>query len=252
MTPSTASPTGLKCSLFGLQETLKSLQEPLAREEVVYIPLGYAAGACNEGHVIPLRARKIKNTVEVFFFNLGEGAESHPLLFRTSTAEHYHFRYFPILMDPDAFFNEDLFTRLILLQCQPPGRSTPYSSKDCYAPFLRLGTVQPSFQTPLEARAEPAQTEPTCADTATVLITRDCLIDRGYTRDEIERFLLNERICALLSLNAPHALPILDVPNQAIGRLKNMMVDGEPGINQWCVERLAGSALFLLTNLFLI
>lgn len=174
--------------------------------KIAYLPFGYKAGRLNEGHAIPLKFRMFKKMVEGLFLNLGEGAQMHPELMWNQTEVLYHFQSFPIHFDPEILFGpkgENMLCRQIRLQNACPGsQDFPYSAEDCYGPLWELGSVQSTFDSKLSDRAEPAQHGPICADMATLLIIKDVLIDLGYRREQIARFILNEKFCALNSFYA--------------------------------------------------
>ena len=182
--------------------TLNEIKQGLHLRKVHYTPLGYREGVDNQGHAIPLKLRSQGTKIEAVALNLGEGVDMHPQLDWNISGGRYHFQSFPALIESKTLYSErgiEAFIHLVLLQIKPcPHEVRGYSAEDVYGVLYTLGKIQSSFDTSLVDRSSKPQLGDICADMAIVLVVKDVLIDRGYSKEDISRLFCLEKLCNIL------------------------------------------------------
>ncbi len=182
--------------------TLEEIKQGLHLHKVHYTPLGYREGVNNNGHAIPLKLRARGKQIEALALNLGEGVHMHPQLDWNVSGGHYHFQSFPAMIETETLFSErgiEALSHLILLQTQQcPAQVRGYSAEDVYGVLYMLGKIHSSFDSKLVDRSSKPQLGDICADMAIVLVVKDVLIDRGYSKEDIRCLFCLEKLCDIL------------------------------------------------------
>lgn len=186
------------------KEIIAEIQREVKGGKIFYTPLGYTGSEHERkgGHALTVKFCDKGDEIEVSFLNLGEGLQMHPHVDWSSEGARFHFQSFPVGISKSTFASqqcEDVFTRLVRLEVERcPLRVNHYSSEDVYGPISSLGTVKSSFSSPIADRSRKPQLNGICGDMAVLLLIKDILIDLGYTREEIHRFITLEKLSNIL------------------------------------------------------
>lgn len=195
---------------ISIERAASLLQKHLKAElttEFTYMPLLYTGGKVQSGHGLIVKAEKMveENTEKILltFFNRGDGGELHPIVDLTPSGRIPSIRYFPIEVDPSVFFGKEgaiALSHLIRYMREPaPDASSPYEAKELYSILQTLGKPVPRFKN-LEKKtyAKEPQITGNCAVLAVEHVLLDALVEMGYTDLEIEKIMLNMRLCFLI------------------------------------------------------
>lgn len=184
------------------QSLIQRAFSTLIRNKVCYIPLGYVGGLHSGGHSIPLKLVDAGDNIEAFFLNIGEGLHLHPEVGVDDSGRRFHFQSFGSLISKETFSSkkcENVFARLIILQYQTYQQDVnSYRAEDVYLPIYLLGEVQTAFPADIALRSHKPQIGNVCWDMVSLLIGKDFLLDKGYSRKNIHLLITLEKFTDIL------------------------------------------------------
>lgn len=184
------------------EKTIHAILKGVESEKIFYTPLGYCSGINNSGHAIPLKCVDKGDSIDLILLNRGEGLELHPLTGWDETGPKYHYQAFPVRVKKSVISSKigtDLFSRLICLMVEQPDPTVrSYSAEDIYGAVRSIGEVRGCFPDDISKHTRKAQLGDICADVALEMVNEDCLIDFGYSKENIKRFFYLEKMFAIL------------------------------------------------------
>ena len=191
--------------LNAIQKRLENLP-PHCR--CLYLPLGYRAGMSNQGHAIACKLANEQDHLVLTLFNLGNGADSHPILNYTLNQKQRSFAFFPIRIPKALFFGEmgvTAFSQLLRYLVDAPLSGFSYDGNDLYDIFLQFAAFEGTGELlsdfgPYETEyAMQDQISGNCPEMAVRCLIDDILISAAISKGEREKFFLNREFCALIS-----------------------------------------------------